>query len=423
MQRSEVVENNIVIITAVYPPEPVVSARMALDLATHLAFDNNNSVTVICPIPSRPINSHYSEYIISSRPHVCKEGNINVVRLPSITAPASQLFHRLIESWSFGRYVCKYLSASIGTNPDVIYVNSWPILAQLLIVKYARAKKIPVVLQIMDVYPESLLVKLPRIVGKLVSYPLFFLDAWMSRSVQSLIVISENMRKQYIDSRNVPMNRIFMIPTWQDESLFEMSADRKSACNKYNVPEQPFTFLYLGNIGPVAGVDFIIKAFHEANICQSQLLIVGDGSEKSKCVELAARLQIVNIHFINDPEVSNVPILQSMAHVCLLPVCKGAGLSSIPSKLVSYMFSSKPVLATIDQSSDTAHTIKYAGCGWVGDPEDLQWLVYMMKMVVELDIQTIEHFGSLGRDYALQHFSKSYGVRELSKVVLEQISQ
>ena len=44
---------HVVIINAVYPPEPVVSARLGQDLAERLTL-NANRVTVICPYPSRP---------------------------------------------------------------------------------------------------------------------------------------------------------------------------------------------------------------------------------------------------------------------------------------------------------------------------------------------------------------------------------
>ena len=43
---------NILIISAVFPPEPVVSANLSRDLAEELS--KNNQVTVLCPKPTRP---------------------------------------------------------------------------------------------------------------------------------------------------------------------------------------------------------------------------------------------------------------------------------------------------------------------------------------------------------------------------------
>src|SRR6266567_4531479 len=89
------------IITAVYPPEPVVSARMAWDLA-HFLADRGNKVTVICPQPSRPANADYRRYINPGAPIVAHEDGIEVVRLSSYAAPESRLLPRFYESWSFG---------------------------------------------------------------------------------------------------------------------------------------------------------------------------------------------------------------------------------------------------------------------------------------------------------------------------------
>ena len=44
--------SRILIISAVFPPEPVVSAILSKDIATSLSKDH--SIVVLCPQPSRP---------------------------------------------------------------------------------------------------------------------------------------------------------------------------------------------------------------------------------------------------------------------------------------------------------------------------------------------------------------------------------
>ncbi len=372
--------SGIVIVTAVYPPEPVVSARMASDLA-HFFADRGDQVTVICPQPSRPANADYSQFRNSVAPVVTHADGIVVVRVPSYAAPESRLLPRLYESWSFGSHFCRYL-AQCKEKPSVMYVNAWPLLAQVQIMRYAKRQKIPVILQVMDIYPESLVGKLPPTMRDIVSLPLLKLDRWIAQKSQAVVVISENMRRTYIESRQVPANRVVTIPTWQDESLFDQAPDRTEACRRYDIPENFFTFLYLGNIGPVAGVNFLIRAFHKAAIDAAQLVIVGDGSAKADCIKLVERLKVSHVHFVSDPDSANVPLLQSMAHICLLSMKSGTGMSSIPSKLPAYLFSAKPVLATVDTGSDTARLIQEAQCGWVGAPEDLNWLASKIERLL-----------------------------------------
>ena len=49
----------ILIISCVFPPEPVVSAQMSLDIAE--ALSKNNDVTVISPRPTRPMDFKFDE--------------------------------------------------------------------------------------------------------------------------------------------------------------------------------------------------------------------------------------------------------------------------------------------------------------------------------------------------------------------------
>jgi len=273
----------------------------------------------------------------------------------------------------------------------------------------------------MDIYPESLLNRLPGLVRSLIGSPLRMLDGWSARQASSICVISESMRSTYITNRCIPAERVVTIPTWQDEKMFETPVDREAACVRYSVRADRFTFLYLGNIGPVAGVDLLIRAFHNAALESAQLLIVGDGSTKDSCIKLVDQLKAINIQFISDPDARNVPLLQSLADVCLLPLKRGAGSSSIPSKLPAYLFSVKPVLATVDEDSDTANVIREGACGWIGPPENEEWLSAKMKAVISMTRDELSSLGAHGREYALARFSKAPGVKRLADLITSSV--
>lgn len=44
-----------------------------------------------------------------------------------------------------------------------------------------------------------------------------------------------------------------MIHNWQDEERFASLPSRTEACSHHGVSPNRFSFVYLGNIGPVAG--------------------------------------------------------------------------------------------------------------------------------------------------------------------------
>ena len=83
---------NILIISCVFPPEPVVSAKLSFDLATKLT-ENGNQVSVISPKPTRPLNFNF----ISSE--IKPEFKHEI--MDSFTSPESDILGRMRESYIF----------------------------------------------------------------------------------------------------------------------------------------------------------------------------------------------------------------------------------------------------------------------------------------------------------------------------------
>jgi glycosyltransferase involved in cell wall biosynthesis len=406
----------VAIVNCVYPPEPVVSAHIGADLAAYLTR-NGASVTVLCPFPTRPHGAAYPDHARRAQPQITRERGADVVRLPSFTAPESRLLPRLWESYSFGRHVSDYLDHHL-TNVDVVYANAWPLPSQALIARWCVRRRIPLVLHIQDVYPESWLNRLPGAARALIGGPLVAMDRRTVHQATRVVVISANMHHTYVEDRGLPAEKVVTIFDWQDESLFEDLPARQEVHERERIPSDRFTFMYLGNIGPVAGVEFLITAFARASLTHAQLVIAGAGSNKQACEALAQKLGVDTVHFIACPTPRDAAILQQMSDVCLLPLRRGAGMSSIPSKLMAYLLSAKPVLAPVDAGSDTAHCIDEAACGWVGEPEDVQWLAAKMSEVAVLPEAALSAMGARGRSYALENFSKAANVRRLAALVL-----
>jgi glycosyltransferase involved in cell wall biosynthesis len=408
---------SVVVVCAVYPPEPVVSAQMAQDLAVHLAEAHAARVTVLCPFPSRPIGVVHGGFEDRSTPLVAQEGPVTVVRLPSHSDARSRFVGRLRESFSFGWHVEKHLSAS-SSRPDVVYANTWPVASQALIARYCRRYRVPLVWHIKDLYPEAWLTRLPASLRSLFRLPLITLDQWLVRQAAHTVVLSESVRDAYLESRGANPESVTTILDWTDESKFGGRIGRQAACSRYGLSPEPFTFLYLGNIGVAAGVEMLIEAFHGTTPAPLRLVIVGDGASKARCQALVATLGETRVHFVSDADVANTHALLEIGDVCLLPLKRGAGGSSIPSKLMAYLLSSKPVLANLDADCDTARCIRAADCGWTGPPEDANWLTGQMMRVAKLPAADLQVLGSRGRSFGLKMFSKGMGVCRLADIIL-----
>jgi len=309
----------------------------------------------------------------------------------------------MFESYSFGKHAVKYIKKN-RYRIECIYISVWPLLAQYLIAKISNRYSIPSVIHVQDIYPESLSNKI-RFFGDYINKALIPLDKYILNHVSLIVAISENMRSVFKTTRAIPPHKIIIVRNWHDEGKFVITNDA-GLKQAINTPEdRQFTFMYLGNNGPVAGVDFLIKSFIKADLPGALLVIAGSGSQKEKCMQIANIHKNSNIVFTDVPS-GKVPEMQDSADVLLLPVRKGASLSSIPSKLPAYMFSKKPIIACVENDSDIALAIRQSECGWIVNPEDTDSLILAMKTAISSTKKDLLHYGENGFNYAMENFSK-----------------
>lgn len=399
-------KDRVLIISAVFPPEPVVSAMLSRDIAEKLS--QYYKVTVLCPRPTRPLGYSF--------PEKYKNDSLSyeVIHLPSFTSPESNILNRLKESKSFGKHCAKY----IAQNKDeilAVYANVWPLFSQKAIVKSTRKYNIPSVLHIQDIYPESIAEKLPVFFNWVISLLFLPLDKYILKSASRIIGISHSMISYLSSSRKIPLQKFTLVRNWQNDDAFVQFLPSVSKLNE-------FVFMYVGSIAPSAGLDNVIRAYHIISDEHTKLIVAGNGAEKNKCVQLARDLQIESIEFLEiAPE--EVPELQSSADVLILPLKKGIAKTATPSKLTAYLLSAKPVIACVEKNTDVAEIIMNAQCGMIVEPESVDKLAKAMQKTCSLPKDTLKLMGHRSREYALKELSKEGNLTKLVSIVESYILQ
>lgn len=399
-------KNYILIISAVFPPEPVVSGRLSLDLYREFK-EIGYSVNVLHPLPTRPFGFKPNTETIG----ILGDDEITT---ESYVCPRSSLFGRIRESWSFGRACKRYISEH-HSEMHCIYANSWPMFSQRAIVKAANKYGIPCIIHVQDVYPESLSNKMTGLNKKMVQALLLPMDKYILGECTKVIAISEKMKSYLVKTRRIKEDKVAVVLNWQDEK--EFIDFEKGQWDTQD--EGKFTFMYMGNIGPVAGVDLLIDSFSRTNLENARLVIAGSGSVKEQMKKKAEGNP--SIEFWEVPN-GKVPEIQSKADVMLLPIKKGAASSSIPSKLPAYMFSAKPIIGCMDLDSDTANAIREAECGWVIEPENADVLSETMKEAYKTNPVILIEKGKKAKNYGIEHFSKGVNLRKISNIIIETIA-
>jgi glycosyltransferase involved in cell wall biosynthesis len=390
----------ILIVNCVFDPEPVVSAQIGKSIAEKLSSLQCH-VTVIAPRPSRPFGFKFEHEAI-------RINDFELKYLDSYIHPQSGIIGRFRESTSFGIASYKYILAN-ASQIDLVYMNTWPIFSQLAVALASKKIGKPYKIHIQDIYPESITNKLSGLVGYMAFKMLMPIEKYVLRNADKILVISYKMKQYLSKSRNLHESKFEVILNWQDDSVFHEYQNSWMSGLR--------TFMYLGNIGPVAGIPFVIEAFAKAALPDAQLIIAGVGSSKNECIKMAENYPEVNIQFIEVAE-GKVPIIQSKAHVMILPLTKAAGNTSIPSKLPAYMFSARPVIALAEKGTDVEKTILESGGGWVGEPENEDWLINCFKQVTTMSDEKLIYKGNSAKQYAALYFAKENNLNKMINAIL-----
>lgn len=388
---------NILLVCSVFPPEEVTSAGMSVDLA--LALSEKHNVTVLRPRPSRPAGIDYSGKIL-------EYNEFNCITIESYTCPYSKMLNRFWESVDFGirsaRYIIKHRNSI-----DYVYNDGWHLFGLYIVARVCKKYRIPYMIPIQDVYPESLFTRgiNSPIFQSIVNFILSPLDRFAQKNADVIRTNTNEMAAFLSSTRKIPLEKYLVVYNWQNERDFK----------KYEITlsHDRIIFSYVGSINVHSNVDLLIKAFVKADINNSELRIYGGGNQCDICKNIVKQLGVNNVLFDRVSR-EDVPKIQAEADVMMLALPAGNGRLCLPSKLVSYMLSAKPVIASIDTDCAAANIIYESKCGVVVEPDNLDSLIDGIEHVAKLSQEEKRTMGQRAREYAITVLSKE---SNLSKVV------
>ncbi len=324
------------------------------------------------------------------------------------------MLSRLAENLSFG--ITSSLALLFRRRPDVIYANTWPVLAAGMIAIVARLRRIPIVFFLQDIYPESLDAQ-GRPGGRVVRRVLLTLDRWIVRGAAAVVVISERFAEHYRRTRSVESSRIHVVPNWlSSEGTEEISGVAEECRDRNGIPRDAFLLTYGGNIGVAAAVETVIEAFrHLGDVPDLRLLIAGDGASLGECLRLAAEIAPSRIYFQN-PWIDTMSVLHA-AQAVVLPTRAEQSMASVPSKLISYLLAGRPVVAATLGGAETAAVIQASGSGVVVDPEDPKALAAAFRAMAQRSREERLRMGLAGRAWALANMTTDACLPRLISIV------
>jgi glycosyltransferase involved in cell wall biosynthesis len=181
--------------------------------------------------------------------------------------------------------------------------------------------------------------------------------------------------------------------------------------------EGRFLICYIGTMGNAHGLETLIGAAEELQTALPDVmfLLIGEGAEKDRIVELAAARRLTNIQFLGQQPRERIPGYVSAADVCLVMLKKTELFKTvIPTKLLEYMACERPVIVAVD--GQARQIVEEAGAGVFVEPENSKALV---KAVLDLadDPDNRRQMGARGRQYIVNKFSREKTARDYITVL------
>ena len=127
-------------------------------------------------------------------------------------------------------------------------------------------------------------------------------------------------------------------------------------------------------------------------------------------------LRNIRLHYPLQPEV--VPEVQAAADVLLLSLLPGGAEHALPSKLIYYLFSQRPVVASVDQAGPPGRIIQDADCGYVVTQGDARALADRLIALAD-DPAPLQILGDNARCFADENFLKENALRYACDLIEE----
>jgi glycosyltransferase involved in cell wall biosynthesis len=166
-----------------------------------------------------------------------------------------------------------------------------------------------------------------------------------------------------------------------------------------------FNFVYAGNIGPLQGLDTVIRAAAMVkDLPDVQVTIIGTGPLEAQMKALAEEVGATNVHWVARRDYREMPRINALADVLLVHLRDFDFLAStIPSKTQVSLASGRPVL--IGVRGDAADLVVQADAGVAVPPDDAAAMADAMRRMATLPPERLEEMGRSGRAFYERNLS------------------
>jgi colanic acid biosynthesis glycosyl transferase WcaI len=404
----------VLMIVPYYAPDLGPSAPLFTMLSRGLV-SRGHTVTVVATVPHYPSGqvpaAYRGRWIWRS-----SENGVEVMRVAVPSMNRDNLAQRLLQ------FICYQFGATwagLGQRYDVMLVANPALWVWLPFACLAVLRHKPAVFSVHDVYPD-VGIQLGIFRHKLVIAAVASLERFCLNHAAVVRILSESFGPG-LRALDVPDTKMALVYDWVDTDLIR-PLPRDNAFARETGLTDRFVVLYAGNLGLSQGLEHVLTAAELlAARGDIRFVFVGDGTAREQLMANVVQHQLANVQFLPFQPRARLPEVLATADVSLVTLQRGVGWGSLPSKTFSILASGRPMLASVDEGSETWNLVKRAEAGLCVPPESPSRLVEAI-LSLKQDAALCEHLGRNGRIWAERHHSPQSAAEQFERLLLAAIA-
>jgi colanic acid biosynthesis glycosyl transferase WcaI len=379
------------------------AARVS-ELARHWTRAGHE-VTVLTGFPNHPDGVVRPEYRQRFRRMICREAadGVRIVRTWLLPFPNRKAYERMLNYSSF--CVSAAIAGSFLARPDVVIATSPQLLVGLSGWWAAKVKGVPFVLEVRDLWPESLAAvgmgnadsALHRGLGKIAGF--------LYRKAEHIVVVTPAFREHLMRHWQVPASKISVIQNGVETELFSPRNNDPELKKRLNA-EGRFVVSFIGTLGLAHGLDTVLAAAERlaTSAPDVMFMLVGEGADRERVVALAQAKNLKNICFVPQQAREKIPAYISASDACLVVLKKSEVFETvIPTKMLEFMSCGRPVILGV--GGQAKQILERSRGGICVEPENPAALCEAILRLRQ-DPELCESLGRNGREYIVQNLSR-----------------
>lgn len=390
----------LLILTQYYPPEIGAPQNRLHELAIRLKSKGVH-VEVLTAMPNYPKMEIQEGY---ERGQIREEiiDGIPVHRAKIYVSTSKSIIKRLLNYFSF--VWTSYWRGRKLDEFDYLMVESPPLFLGYSAMRLSKKLRAKLIFNVSDLWPESA-EKLGLVTNKYLLGMAYKLEAKCYR--KAYLVTGQTMGIVEDISKRFPEVPTYWLPNGVDLTFYEPAKTKKiDFRKKISLNSKDFVLFYGGIVGYAQGLDVILRAAKLLNDSKDiKFVILGEGPDKDRLIELKRSLSIDNVHFVSSVPKSQMPGVLMEVDAAIVPLKKlELFKGAIPSKIYETLAMEVPLLLAVDGEA-RFHFVENANAALYVEPENEKILVEKILFLYQ-NRKIAREMGANGRGYVLNVFNR-----------------